>query len=325
MVGDRCFVTRVRPHSDAEKKGLLAGEQVLAINDHPVTRKTYRRLEYIYEELRPQPGLRLSLSDDAGHQRTLEVAAKLTPSQAIKILRLHQGINQLVRDVEDTHHALRARYFEKGEELLVIRLPRFSLSAYGIDDVIANMRKHKGVVLDLRGNPGGFVDSVDRLLGGVFQYDQKIYDHVGRDSTKEVSVSGRHQNAYTGRLAVLVDAGSASASEIFARVVQLEHRGRILGDRSAGMVMESRFYRHEFTTDSQVFYGASITRADLIMADGKSLEHVGVEPDITILPTPQDIAAKRDPTMAKAATLVGGQLTPEEAGTAFPPEDPNQE
>jgi carboxyl-terminal processing protease len=325
VVGDRCFVTRVRPHSDAEKKGLLAGEQVLAINDHPVTRKTYRRLEYIYEELRPQPGLRLSLSDDAGHQRTLEVMAKLTPSQAIKILRLHQGINQLVRDVEDTHHALRARYFEKGEELLVIRLPQFSLSAYGIDDVIAHMRKHKGVVLDLRGNPGGFVDSVDRLLGGVFQYDQKIYDHVGRDSTKEVSVSGRHQNAYTGRLAVLVDAGSASASEIFARVVQSEHRGRILGDRSAGMVMESSFYRHEFTTDSQVFYGASVTRADLIMTDGKSLEHVGVEPDITILPTPQDIAAKRDPTMAKAATLVGGHLTPEEAGAAFPPEDPNQE
>lgn len=325
MVGDRCFVTRVRPHSDAETKGLLAGEQLLAINEHPLSRKTYHRLNYIYDELRPQPGLRLTLSDDAGHQRTLEVMAKVTPSKVLKIMRLHQGVNQLVRDVENTDHALRARYFEKGDELLVIRLPQFSLSAYGVDDVIANMRKHKGVVLDLRGNPGGFVDSVDRLLGGVFQYDRKIYDHVGRDSTKEVSVSGRHQNAFTGRLAVLVDEGSASASEIFARVVQLEHRGRILGDRSAGMVMESMFFSHEFTTDSQVLYGASITHADLIMTDGKSLEHVGVEPDITILPTSQDIAAKRDPVMAKAATLVGGHLTAEEAGAAFPPEDPNQE
>ena len=325
MVGDRCFVTRIYPRSDAEKKGLVLGDQVLDINDHPVSRKTYHRLEYIYEELRPQPALRLTLSDDSGHQRTLEVMAKLTPSKVLKIMRLHQGVNELVRDAEDTHHALRARYFDKGDELLVIRLPQFSLAAYGIDDVIANMRKHKGVVLDLRGNPGGFVDSVDRLLGGVFQYDQKIYDHVGRNSTKSVSVTGRHQNAFTGRLAVLVDQGSSSASEIFARVVQLEHRGHVVGDRSAGMVMESEFYSHEFTTDSQVRYGASITHADLIMSDGTSLEHVGVEPDITILPTAHDIATQRDPAMAKAATLVGGHLTPEEAGTAFPPEDPNRD
>jgi len=325
MVGDRCFVTRIHPRSDAEKKSLIAGDQILAINDHPVSQKTYHRLEYIYRELRPQPGLRLTLSDDAGRQRTLEVMAKLTPSKILKTLRLHQGINEFVRDAEDTHHALRARYFDKGDELLVIRLPQFSLSAYGIDDVIANMRKHKGVVLDLRGNPGGFVDSVDRLLGGVFQFDQKIYDRIGRESTKSISVTGRHQNAFTGRLAVLVDQGSASASEIFARVVQLEHRGHIVGDRSAGMVMESRFYGHEFTTDAQVLYGASITRADLVMTDGKSLEHTGVDPDVVILPTSKDMAIKRDPAMAKAATLVGGHLTPEEAGSAFPPEDPNQE
>ncbi|MGH9643314.1 MAG: S41 family peptidase, partial [Terriglobales bacterium] len=179
---------------------------------------------------------------------------------------------------------------------------------------------HKGVVLDLRGNPGGFTETLDRLVAGMFQNDLKIYDRVGRDSTKSVTVSGRHQNAFTGRMVVLVDSASASASELFARILQLKKRAFIMGDRSAGMVMEARTYPHELIVDTHTFYGAEISNSDLLMADGKSLEHTGVEPDILILPTADDLAAGRDPVMAKAAGLVGVKMTGEEAGSMFPPE-----
>ena len=98
MIGDRCFVTRVRSGSDAEKKGLSPGDQVAAVNEHPISRKTFWRIHYIYDVLRPQPGLQLTLVDEAGHQRQLEVMAQVRPSKVTKYF-LHQGINEYVRDL----------------------------------------------------------------------------------------------------------------------------------------------------------------------------------------------------------------------------------
>jgi len=320
MVGNRCFITRVRAGSDAEKKGLNVGDEVAAVNQYVLSREAFRRTSYIYGTLKPQASLRLTLRADSG-ERQLDVKAKYEPSLKLRY-GLLQGVNERYRDWVKRSDRLRARYFEKGDDFLAVRIPAFAFSALETDSIIGKMRKHKGVVLDLRGNPGGYSDTLARLLGGMFQNDLKICDRVGRDSTKSVSVTGRHNDAFVGRLAVLVDSGSSSASEIFARVVQLERRGFVLGDRSAGSVMEVGRYRHETYVDTNVFYATTVTEADLRMADGNSLEHLGVVPDIEILPAAGDLASGRDPAMAKAAGLVGTKISPEEAGTMFPYEDP---
>ena len=84
--------------------------------------------------------------------------------------------------------------------------------------------------------------------------------------------------------------------------------------------MESRVYDHQMGQDSVIPYATSITDADIVMSDGKSLEKTGVVPDEVILPAGADFASKRDPALARAAQLVGLQLTPEKAATLFPVE-----
>jgi carboxyl-terminal processing protease len=128
---------------------------------------------------------------------------------------------------------------------------------------------------------------------------------------------GNH-NTFTGKVVVLIDSDSASASELFARLMQIEKRGVVMGDHSSGSVMESRHFSEKTGVDISVFYGVSVTEADLIMTDGKSLEHVGVTPDEIMLPTALDLANGRDPVLAHAAQTLGVILTPENAGKLFP-------
>lgn len=82
--------------------------------------------------------------------------------------------------------------------------------------------------------------------------------------------------------------------------------------------MVSRSFPHETGVGGTLYYGTSITIADVIMTDGKSLEKIGVTPDEVALPTGLDIAERRDPVLARAAKAAGIDITPEKAGTLFP-------
>ena len=320
MVGDRCFITHVRPTSDADVKGVKAGDELLALNGYSVTRDTLWKMEYVYSVLRPQTWLRLQLQEPTGKQLSLDAAANTSTGKLVTDLTGNH-IWDLVRESENGDHLRRPRYLEVGDQLLVLKVPEFFFSQEEVEAMVGKARKHQNLIVDLRGNPGGAVDTLKYLVGGIFDKEIKIADRVGRKDSKPEVAKPLH-NPYAGKLIVLVDSKSASCAEVFARLVQLEKRGLVIGDHSSGSVMEAKHYDEAMGQETKVFYGASITESDLIMSDRKSLEHSGVIPDEVVLPTAADIAAGNDPVLAYAAKKLGMTLSPEDAGKAFPYEWP---
>ena len=319
LIGNDAFVTRVRPGTDAETK-VHPGDQITGYDRYSVNRTDFRDLSYTFNTLMPQMKTQLDLRDPDGKDREVIVESKV--QQGRKLLDFTaQGsgddIWRYLRAVEDEDHVVRQRWVEMGD-VMIWKMPEFFLDNEGVDHIFDIARKHQALILDLRQNSGGAVTTLERMVANVMDHDVKISDRVGRKEMKPQMAKSVGSRAFKGKLIVLVDSQSASAAELFARVVQLEHRGIVLGDKTSGSVMEAKAYGYSQGLDTIIAYGFSITDADLIMKDGNSLEHVGVTPDELILPTGRDLATGQDPVMARAVELAGGQLNPEQAGKLFP-------
>ena len=319
-IGDRCYITHIRPNTDADRKGVKPGDEVLTINGILPDRNTLWKMEYVLETLRPQSTLKLLLQvPPEGHSHEVEVTADITMRKRPTDLAYVPE-----REEEEDARQMRAHEARVGDDLVILKLPYFAFSNAEIAGMIDRARDRKSLILDLRGDPGGSADTLKYLVGALFDRDVKIADRVMRKDTKPFEAKPQH-NVFTSKLFVLIDSESASASELLARVVQLEKRGIVLGDHSAGSVMEAKYYSNQLGSSLALFYGEDISDANLIMSDGKSLEHVGVTPDELILPTAADLAAGRDPVLARAAELAGMKLSAEAAGKLFPYEWPSRD
>lgn len=321
MVGDKCLVIKVDEKSDAAKKGLQVGDELYTIEGYGPTRDNLWKMRYMFFRLRPKPSLILNVIKPNGKPVQYEVDAKITQGKTVMDLT-GSDLNQFIRESEDAEvRSTKQYYYDKLNGAFIWKMPSFSLEPSKVDEIIGHAKKFPAIIFDLRGNGGGRVDMVLRLIGDIFPEDLKVADEKRRKETKEVIAKSRGKDAYQGKIVVLVDSGSASASEVFAKVIQLEKRGTVLGDQSAGAVMESRFFGRQLGLDVVIFFGTSVTVADLIMKDGKSLEKIGVTPDAKVLVTGKDLSEKRDVVLAKAAQSLGIELTPEQAGAIFPDDE----
>jgi C-terminal processing protease CtpA/Prc len=318
MIGDQCYVVRVRPGTDAAGK-LHPGDRVIKYNSFTLNRDDIVPAVHYFTVLNPTLNAELDLQGPDGALRHESV--KATSERGKNVISdnpLKPDFITLIRREQTADHVERSILIESGN-VSYWRLPEFDFKTDKIDDTIIHASKHPALVLDLRGNRGGLTATLECVLAGVFDHDIKVGDRVGhKDSKPFIAKRPPGAHLFSGKLIVLVDSRSASASEVFARVIQLEHRGIVLGDKTQGAVMEAKVYGESSGGDTKVFFGYSVTDADLIMGDGKSLEHGGVTPDEIIVPTAQDLAAGRDPVMARAAALAGATLSPEDAGKLFP-------
>jgi carboxyl-terminal processing protease len=309
MIGDAAFVSRVKKGSDAERKGLAVGDRVLAWNRFEPTRANLWQIKYVYRHIRPQQLQRVIVRKPAGSEQSIDVESDV---QERPIGNLEEELRKEMDDYRTPFD------FERpiGDTLVV------AMSSFGDPNVVGRFMKkardYKNLVLDLRDNGGGYVVAIDMLLSWCFDHDVKVAVEKTRKG-EETEVAKGRKEAFAGRIVVLVDSQSASASEVTARVMQLEKRGTVIGDRTAGAVMTSRVFGHSLGHDlygigSIAFFGTSITVGDVRMSDGGTLEKVGVTPDEVVLPSGADLASGRDPVLARAIAFLGGTMSPEQAG-----------
>ena len=315
LVGDTCFITHIRPGTDAATK-LHVGDQVVMLDGFNVNREDFHDVQYFIKILTPRAAEQLELRSPAGEQRLVLVNSEIKANSRMSDITTHTDYWDKVRRSEDESHAVRSRMVQH-EDTALWKLQYFNLDNDEVRRNINIARKHKTLILDLRGNPGGTIDSLKSMVSGLFDHDVKIYDRADRKEIKPV-IAKHSGKPFQGKLIMLVDAASGSCAELLARIVQIEHRGTVIGDKTAGTVMESIIYRETQGGSTKIYYGFSVTDANLMMSDGKSLEKTGVVPDEVLLPTGADLAAGRDPVLARAAELAGIKLDTIVAGKMFP-------
>lgn len=316
--GDECYVIAVKPKSDADAKGLKPGDKVLKIDGIAPNRNNLWIYYYLYTALAPRPGVNMEVQSPGEQPRQLELKAKVKTGKQVFDLTDTIDLNAYWREQADEARMKEHTIVEVGSDVAIWRMPSFDVSPDIVDDRIDRVKKFKTLILDLRRNGGGDEETLKRLVGNLFDRDITIGELKRRKETKPLVAKTRGDSGFKNNLIVLVDSESGSAAEVVSRVVQLEKRGTILGDRSAGKVMRSRFYPHQIGLETVVFYGVSVTDADLIMPDGKSLEVAGVSPDEVLLPTADDLRAQKDSVLSRAVAAAGSTLDPVEAGKLFP-------
>lgn len=311
MIGQNCFVTDVKKGSDAEAKGLKVGDLIAGIGDFAPTRENLWKMLYLFYALDPQEKIKLYV-----------ISPNEKAEREIEIKSVFKSPKEQEREAEKRRKKKKENPYKCQKidtQTITCKLETFSVDTKYIDKMMRETEGFQKLILDLRGNGGGYVKTEEYLTGHFFDRNVKIADFIMRNKTKERIAKTQKEKLFKGDLIVLIDSDSASASEVFARVIQLEKRGKVVGDLSAGAVMTSYFitmsnWRGAEGFETVSFFGMNITVADLVMSDGKRLENVGVMPDYPVGPTGQALFAKNDPVLSYAAGLLGAEITPADAG-----------
>lgn len=305
--GDALLVTRVDARSVAHHSGVRAGQLLTRIGATDVAALAaalpadasprLRDLELWRAaslRLRGPAGSRFTAIFD-GEPRVIERITE--PGQTI----LLGNLPPMRLDVEAS-----AVETPSGAEAGVIR---FNVWMAGADapvaDAVHRFRSARGIVLDLRGNPGGLAGMLQGISGHFF--GERVA--LGTMKTRETSLTffanprlsrpdGTRVEPYAGPVAILVDGLTGSASECFAGGMQAAGRARVFGETTMGQALPASFTR--LPNGDMLLHAI----ADFVTADGTRLEGRGVIPDEPVRVDAGTLAGGRDPVLAAALAWI---------------------
>lgn len=322
ICGQEVVVVRVSEDSPAALAGVLPGDVIVRIDGRPTDRlrpmieraseSSMLRFEanaMVVGSLARLEGesVELSLRSIDGTERTIDVVAATMPGEIVSF----GNLPPMVVDVRT--RALCANDLSAiglapcGGD--VVGMVGFSVWLTAInprfDAAMDEFRDSLGVIIDLRGNPGG-LGGMAMGLGGHF-FEEPV--SLGTMKTRENSVSFRvnpRRSDSSGRattpidrpVAILVDEMSASTSEIFAGGMQEAGRARVFGRTTPGAALPAVMVR---LPNGDVFVAAM---ADFVTPKGVRLEGRGVVPDEIIELTPEVLSSGADPDVRAAAAWI---------------------
>jgi C-terminal processing protease CtpA/Prc len=310
MIGDECFITSVKNGSDARSQGIEVGDQVVGLGKFKPNRRDLWKMTYVLYKLDPAHTLDLTIRKPDGTEKSVTIKAKTMTDKEFRA-------EQKARKEKDKYVPFKCQEISK--EVVGCKLYSFIVEKNDIDKMMKQAAKYPKLILDLRGNSGGYVTIEQYLLSHFFDREVKIADLITQTKKETRFTKPVGDRQYKGEVTVLIDGNSASAAEMTARVLQLEKRATIYGDISSGSVMTSitlpfRSIMSALADAAIIQVGMSVTVADVIMRDGSRLENKGVIPDEILQPSALGLAKKTDPVLAYAAHKLGAEISPEQAG-----------
>ena len=256
------FVKVIAPIEDtpAYDAGILAGDYIIQIDDTPVFGLT---LNEAVELMRGERGAPIVVTISRDNTEPFEV----------KIIRDYIKIRSVKSEVVDDVGYLRITSFnEQTEKGLIDAINEIQSSAS--NNII-------GYVLDVRSNPGGLLTQAVKVTD-IFLARGEIVSTRGRDKQDIKRYRAKKADRINGKpLVVIIDGGSASASEIVAGALQDHRRAIIIGTQSFGKGSVQTIIPFQ-VSNSDVLTGIRLTTARYYTPSGESIQGKGITPDITI-------------------------------------------
>ena len=164
-----------------------------------------------------------------------------------------------------------------------------------------NAQKPTGLIFDLRRNPGGYLNVSVEVASQFLKQGQVVLIEKFKDGRKQEFKAARGGLATEIPMVLLVDKGSASASEIVAGAIKDYKRATIIGTVTFGKGSVQNV--HTLSDKSEL----RVTIARFFSPLDHEIHHVGITPDIEVTISDDDIAAKRDPQLGKAVEILTGK------------------
>lgn len=248
-----------------------------------------------------------------------ETTEKMTVDQAVRLIRGDKGTEVSltlyrqnesglieVKVVRDTITIPTLETAVEGDTF-IIRLFSFNaLSESKMQEALTEFeqKKYKKLVLDLRGNPGGYLESAVAIAGYLMPQGKVVVrESFGENKEEQVYRTSTRQivNVEAENFVVLIDGGSASAAEILAGALSEHHVATTIGDTTFGKGSVQELVN--LPDKSAV----KVTIARWLTPEGVSFSEGGLEPDMKITRTPQQVAAGKDPQKEAALKWLKGE------------------